>query len=371
MGKISFPLINVRKDAAGYWHLKHYTNDTAEEIEIPSTSDSDGMYTVFLTEVPDAGSTTDLITTTPPTISGLVEFRGQPIDSKTKRLLMSPSQFYVNYQTGEILFHPYQAGNKFRVDYWGKGSLIEADDINYLHNRISKLEKEHDLPRFLSFTVTDYENGTMEVGESMPRKDQNREIEFKWETTYPERLKENSIQITNLFSNQVIGQNLPNTGTYSVEFQEVFSFSAPGEIKFQISGECLNGEIIQDEFTISWMDRLYWGISPHKEITSYQVKAFNGTKLFDYIHHDQYRETLKFLDAIHHHKVIVTPERSPIESVVDSETSLKFIFDEPRKINIKNKFDIEIPYLFYCSTYPITSAVSMLCDFKKVKEEIN
>lgn len=124
LGKIHFPLINLRKDVTSKWKLKHIID---EELEVPTFANEDGYYTDFLIEVPDTGSTHADVTTTAPVISGLVEYRGTPVDPKTLRLKISPIQYFVNYQTGEILFHPNQAGNKFKVSYWGKGSLIEAE----------------------------------------------------------------------------------------------------------------------------------------------------------------------------------------------------------------------------------------------------
>ena len=121
MGKVLFPLVNLRKDVVSEWHLDH----KQEQITVPSNPNEYGYYTVFLSEIPDNGTNTN-ITTSSPKISGLTEYRGEPINQKTKRIVFSQNQFYVNYQTGEILFHQSQSGNTFTIDYFAKGSLIEA-----------------------------------------------------------------------------------------------------------------------------------------------------------------------------------------------------------------------------------------------------
>ena len=127
MGKVSFPLHNVRKDIINKWHLAQLT----EAVTVPAQADPEsGFYTVSLTEIPDSSSNN------PVTISGLTEYRGNPYDEKTKKVVIAANQFYVNYGTGEILFNSAQAGAQHTVQYWGKGSLVEADDVNDLNDRV-------------------------------------------------------------------------------------------------------------------------------------------------------------------------------------------------------------------------------------------
>ena len=127
MGKVSFPLHNVRKDVLNKWHLA----ELSEELTVPSQADSEsGFYTVSLTEIPDSSSDH------PVSISGLTEYRGNPYDEKQKKLTIGANQFYVNYTTGTILFNSAQSGTTHTVTYWGKGSLVEADDVNDLDDRV-------------------------------------------------------------------------------------------------------------------------------------------------------------------------------------------------------------------------------------------
>ena len=127
MGKVSFPLHNVRKDILNNWHLEHIT----EEIQVPEEADEYGFFSISLIEIPESSAET------PIKIDGLTEFRSSPYDSKSKKYVLPPNQFWVNYFTGQILFHRNQAGNSFTVDYYGKGSLVEADDVNDLDERVN------------------------------------------------------------------------------------------------------------------------------------------------------------------------------------------------------------------------------------------
>lgn len=360
MGKINFPLVNVRKDVTSRWHMIHYTEDTAEEITVPSYSNEYGYYTTWLKEVPDSGSSTTL-STTPPKISGLTEFRGTPVDPNTKRLNLTAIQFYVNYQTGEILFHPSQAGLTYRVDYWGKGSLIEADDINNIEERVVQLEKSQDVPEFISFEI---ENQKLiyEIGESFPSNEIPAVVKFKWETTFPDRVKENSIKVENLTNGKVIGDNLPNTGEYELEFQESTQFSVPGILRFKITAKSINDEIFEKEIKIQWTHRLYWDVSPSKEIVMDQVLEFHNTKLLPSVDNN-YNVDLQFISAVDQYKVFAIPKMYTLKYISDSKTSLGFIFDDPIELNITNQFGLEIPYLIYVSSNSIASKIYLNCQF--------
>lgn len=94
MGKISFPLNNIRKDVVSQWHMKHFTDTELESITVPTTANEHGYYTAWLSEVPDSGSSASL---SPPRISGLTEYRGEAVNSKTNRLNINATQFFVNY----------------------------------------------------------------------------------------------------------------------------------------------------------------------------------------------------------------------------------------------------------------------------------
>lgn len=150
MGKVSFPLHNVRKDILNNWHLKHLT----EEIQVPEEADEYGFFTVSLTEIPESSSGSSI------KIEGLTEFRSSPYDSKNKKYVLPQNQFWVNYFNGSIMFHRNQAGNTFVVQYDGKGSLVEADDVNDLNERV---ESNTSAISSLQETSTNFQQAVEEV----------------------------------------------------------------------------------------------------------------------------------------------------------------------------------------------------------------
>ncbi len=130
MGKVAFPLHNVRKDVLNNWHFKQLS----EDITVSENPDQYGFYTASLVEIPAPSSTSPVV------IRGLSEYRKVPVDIKTGELTLPADSFYVNYNTGEILFHSSKAGNTYTAQYYGKGSLVEADDLNDVNERTESIE---------------------------------------------------------------------------------------------------------------------------------------------------------------------------------------------------------------------------------------
>lgn len=107
----SFPLINLRQTIDKQW----------SQIEIVEIFTISSSRVVKLKEVPDDGTVHPR-----PVIPGLTETTVYPPSS---------GQFFVNYCTGYIEFDNAQIGSVVSITYWGKGSLVEAADINYLNNK--------------------------------------------------------------------------------------------------------------------------------------------------------------------------------------------------------------------------------------------
>jgi hypothetical protein len=111
---MGFPKVNVRKFINGTWNQVN----TTESITVPSSA----PYVVQLLEIPDDGTYH-----TAPFISTLTETTTYPPISAT---------FFVNYSTGEIEFHIHQSGLTLSINYWKKGSVVDADDINWLYTEV-------------------------------------------------------------------------------------------------------------------------------------------------------------------------------------------------------------------------------------------
>lgn len=108
-----FPVVDVRRNVDGSWNVI----STSDSITVPASS----PYVVQLEEVPDNGSISG---SAAPTISGLVITQNSP---------PTAGQFYVNFTTGQVEFNAAQAGDSYTVNYYAKGTLIQAYHINTLY----------------------------------------------------------------------------------------------------------------------------------------------------------------------------------------------------------------------------------------------
>lgn len=115
---LKFPVYNIRKTIDDTWQQLF----TTETRIVPSAS----PYIVELYEVPDDGSVNDK-----PIINTLTETTTYP---------PSAGQFYVNYNNGHIAFNQNEAGNSYDIKYWKKGTLVEAEEINYLYNKLNAID---------------------------------------------------------------------------------------------------------------------------------------------------------------------------------------------------------------------------------------
>lgn len=118
MGKVWFPLSNSRRHLDGSFNLKFVTG---EQIEVEAGA-TGVLGHAFLIEVPaptglDGSCIAPILT--PDT---LTEVQGLP----------TTGEYFVNYNSGEILFNESEVGQIFNVDYYARGSLIEVEDINAL-----------------------------------------------------------------------------------------------------------------------------------------------------------------------------------------------------------------------------------------------
>lgn len=341
MGKISFPLENVRKDVTNYWHMHHYTNDDVERFVIPETPNKYGYYTIFLKERPDNGSMINV--TSRPIIDGYEEYIGVPIDSDLN-LKLNEKQFYVNYETGEILFHPEAAGDIISVDYWGKGSVVESEDINYLYQSIVDLN-QNSSSTFLSFKINNLDEIKLPIQSYFP---ENGYLNFTW-VLQNDNLKENTIKIQDITNNIVLGKNLENTGSISLPYTKIYK-NEYFEIFFEISAETTDGEIIKKVARVFWDNIIYYGSFDNKPLTELDINIDNLSKSL-------FTDFKNYFECNNPYMIILvpTPFGEP-NSIIDNITNLSIVIDDRQLIkNIVSEDNISQDYNVYLSKYKLES----------------
>lgn len=111
-------LVNQRKDNLGNW----IPIQDSETHVVSTTS----PYIITLSERPASGL--DIPSTTPPAIDGLARTENPQA--------IASGEFYVNFQTGVITFHSSKAGQSVTISYWKTGSVISAEQINTIKDRL-------------------------------------------------------------------------------------------------------------------------------------------------------------------------------------------------------------------------------------------
>ncbi len=120
---LKFPVHNIRKSIDDVWNQ---LNSTETRI-VPSTA----PYIIELYEVPDDGSVNSK-----PLINGLTEVISYPPGS---------GEFFINYDIGHISFHVDESNTSVDINYWKKGTLVEAEEINYLYDRVNTLDSMYNV----------------------------------------------------------------------------------------------------------------------------------------------------------------------------------------------------------------------------------
>lgn len=116
-----FPLSNIRKTVDGLWNVARII----EYRIIPGAS----PYTIRLKEIPDSGAIIQA-----PSISANIS--GTPEVFQETNSSPGPGQFLVRYNAGLIQFNENDKGKDIKIDYYGMGSAINADDINYIKSLV-------------------------------------------------------------------------------------------------------------------------------------------------------------------------------------------------------------------------------------------
>lgn len=352
MGKVQFPLVNIRKDVANEWHLEHILS---EVVHVPSQPNEWGYFTAFLSEIPDTGTNTK-IETASPKIMGLTEFKGDPINPSTKRIVFAQNEFYVNYATGELMFHQSRAGQNLSVDYFAKGSLIEADDINELYRKITALENSKISPEIQSFSLSDMPS-VIEVGQRFPVGDTLIvPTTFKWTIRRQDLLEENSVYIN--MRDTKIAMDIPITSReWTVDLNSTQRLEEPGTLEFSIHATTIGGDEVSDSFNVQWVDKFFIGTLPNKIITLQKVVRLNEVLLPSSDPSQMF--SVEFPEKQGEYKVIALPKRCAINYVIDRKTGLEFVFDEPFEMSIDNGYNLTIPYYVYVSSCRISPAVEI------------
>jgi hypothetical protein len=180
---------------------------------------------------------------------------------------------------------------------------------------------------------------------------------FKWEVERPERIIDESISLK--MGDRVLASGITNaTFDYPIEFHETYTFESPNMLSFTINATTINDDPISFTKTYSWVDKIYWDCVQNKDISTEQISMFKKKMLLPSIA-SKHELTLNMLEADDLYKAIAVPKRYPITSIIDAQTGVQFIMDDPIETSYMNNYGIMVDYLVYVSTNKISPEVNL------------
>lgn len=389
MGKVSFPLINLRRDVLGVFHPYHYTGARKEKIEVPTLPDEYGYYSVSLSEMPSYGARDDSLG---PKIDGFTEVRNRPIDA-SGLLSLGVTEFFVNYSTGTLLFNQAQAGNTLEVDYWGQGSLMEVEDINNLDERLRMIEAVigiDSLSPIIDQFAIDAETDTYEVGSVVYRIGDS--IPFLWKIRNTNRIVSGTLQITNLETNTIVTTGLNNDsknfnwvsttqiilnkyGNYAFELS-CNAMAIPTSGQHEEEPEVQDGEeeqaldTIRKRHNIRFLYKIYTGASETEEIPDVATVQSE----FEGILSDDIEQT--FTIEPNGYKWLFIPAAYFPEGIekflfIDPATSIEVAVQEPILVLMTNSHRISTNYYAFRTTNQINEVLNIVMSVVQQQEDVD
>lgn len=352
MGRVFFPIENIRKDVTNSWRMYHYTGDTAEEFTIPFTPNKYGYYTIFLKEQPDNGSIPRM--TSRPVINGYKEVTKKPVNSDLS-LALDVNEFYVNYTTGEIMFNPAAAGDVITVDYWGKGSVIEAEDINALYGYINNIESSLKIS-FDSFKL----NGNSEdihipINTYFPSTG-NLTIDFEMKES--NILQEGSISVSDTTDpdNPIVlvsGLN-PSDSPRSISMNRI-TYPSYKKKTYTISGKTLSGNTFSQSINIYWEYDIYvGGYMNKKEINTKEFKVPRDFKKYIFSEFPG-----SFINIYTYPAILLPASYGNPKTIKDLATEIGITVGDIYSVELEPEMDIKVPYNLFVSQNKIDRDVEI------------
>lgn len=130
-------------------------------------------------------------------------------------------------------------------------------------------------PAFTSF----YINGqatTLEVGDAVV----GGTRDFRWNTSNNQNIQANSITIKDVTENTVLGSNLANDGQENLDIGADKVVTTPnGSHIWRISGINTKNQTFSRDFKVTWLARVYWGLTTNENPDETEIKNAANSQL--------------------------------------------------------------------------------------------
>jgi hypothetical protein len=203
-------------------------------------------------------------------------------------------------------------------------------------------------PSFTSFFIAS-QSTSLEVGTILTGGIRT----FNWSTSNQGNIVYNSISIIDVTNNNVLGNNLNNTGATGLPIGSDISKTTNTSHQWKIEATNTKGNNFSRTYNVNWYWGLYYGESSNtiltgNEVSSLRVKQLTNTITGNYVY------LAGGFKYIAHVSTLGT-----LTSFVDSDTGFAVPFESPYVISVTNINGITIDYKVYRSTYQLGSSISI------------
>lgn len=156
------------------------------------------------------------------------------------------------------------------------GGLEAGTDINGVSVRdvLHMILYPYQYPAFTSFYI-DGQSTLLEVGDTVAGGIRT----FRWTTSNPNNIQDNSIEIRDTTSNTTLGTGLANDGTEDLDIGADKTLTDAGNYIWTIYGTNTKGQNFSRNFTVNWQYRVYWGYNANDTLTETDVKNLQNSQL--------------------------------------------------------------------------------------------
>jgi hypothetical protein len=203
-------------------------------------------------------------------------------------------------------------------------------------------------PAFTSFYI-DGQATILEIGDKISGGTRT----FKWVTKNNENIVDNTLKITDVNTNTILGENLANDGSEDLDIGDDKVKTAPNSsYVWKIEGTNTKNEIFSRNFTVYWRAKVFWGNSVNDTITEDEVKNNFNSQL-----KSNFPGTYNYTNSgQEEYYYIVYPDTfGDLSEWKDTETGFGVDYTQLDNINITNDFNVTLSYKVYRTTYKQTS----------------
>jgi len=157
------------------------------------------------------------------------------------------------------------------------GDLVDmrptAGAIMDFNAAVNSILNPYQPPAFTSFAISGQAT-TLEVGSQIAAGSKT----FTWATSNSGNVAANSIIITDVSTSTVLGTGLANSGSRAITISAITN-NAPATHTWSISGQDVENTTFSDNFLVSWLWRVYAGVSTNQTVASSDILAFGVSGL--------------------------------------------------------------------------------------------